>query len=133
MPYLNLKLGTPESAATTVKLVAALTDLTAEVLKKKRELTAVAVEHISPERWFIGGAALVDSGQTGFYLDIKITEGTNTKDEKAAYVAQVFAAVETIIGSVHPTSYIVIDEVRGDAWGYQGLTQECRYIRGKTL
>jgi len=133
MPYLNLRLSAPESPAITAQLAAVLTELTGKVLKKKRELTAVAIDYTSPERWFIGGAALSAQAQTSFYLDIKITEGTNTKDEKAAYVAQVFAAIEAIVGLVNPTSYIVIDEVRGDAWGYQGLTQECRYIRGKTL
>ena len=51
-----------------------------------------------------------------FYLDIKVTEGTKTKDEKALYVSKVFSAIESLAGELHP-SYIVIHEVRGDAWG----------------
>ncbi len=118
MPYLNAKLCAPESAETTAKIAALLTDLTAEVLRKKRELTSVAVEYLAPQQWFIGGTSLVSQGVTTFYLDIKVTEGTNTKDEKALYVQKVFAAVETVIGKLNPASYIVIHEVRGDAWGY---------------
>lgn len=133
MPYLNAKLCAPESVETTGKIAALLTDLTAEVLKKKRELTSVAVEYISPNHWFIGGTALASQGVATFYLDIKVTEGANTKDEKAVYVQKVFAAVAAVVGKLNPASYIVIHEVRGDAWGYQGSTQEYRYINGKRL
>ena len=133
MPYLIAKLCAPESADTTGKIAKLLTDLTAEVLNKKRELTSVAVEYVSPDRWFIGGTSLASHGVATFYLDIKVTEGTNTKDEKSAYVKKVFAAVEAVVGKLDPASYIVIHEVRGDAWGYQGATQEYRYIDGKRL
>jgi 4-oxalocrotonate tautomerase len=133
MPYLNAKLCAPESAETTVRIAALLTDLTAEVLRKKRELASVAVEYLAPQQWFIGGTSLASQGVATFYLDIKVTEGTNTKDEKALYVQKVFAAVEAVIGKLNTASYIVIHEVRGDAWGYQGATQEYRYINGKRL
>lgn len=133
MPYLNCKLCVPPSQEVTAKIASVLTDLTAEVLKKKRELTAVAVEYVAPEQWYIGGTSLADQSLRSFYLDIKVTEGTNTKDEKALYVSRVFAAVEAIVGSVAPASYIVIHEVRADSWGYQGQTQEFRYVRRKVL
>lgn len=72
-------------------------------------------------------------GLATFYLDIKITEGTNTKNEKADYIAKVFAEFESLLGPLNPASYIVLHEVRADAWGYQGRTQEFRYIQGKLL
>lgn len=133
MPYLNCKLCVPPSQEVTAKIASVLTDLTAEVLRKKRELTAVAVEYVAPEQWYIGGTSLADQSLRSFYLDIKVTEGTNTKDEKALYVSRVFSAVEAIVGAVAPASYIVIHEVRADSWGYQGQTQEFRYVRRKTL
>ena len=133
MPYLNVKLCTAPSQELSDKVAAVLTDLTAEILKKKRELTAVAVEYVLPMQWFIAGAALASQLQRSFYLDIKVTEGTNTKDEKALYVARVFSAIEAIVGSLAPASYIVIHDVRGDSWGYQGQTQEFRYVKGKSL
>jgi 4-oxalocrotonate tautomerase len=133
VPYLNCKLCAPASQEVSAKIASVLTDLTAEVLKKKRELTAVAVEYVAPEQWFIGGTSLAGQSLRSFYLDIKVTEGTNTKDEKALYVSRVFAAIEAIVGSVAPASYIVIHEVRADSWGYQGQTQEFRYVRRKAL
>jgi 4-oxalocrotonate tautomerase len=113
--------------------VSALTDLTAEVLKKKRELTAVCIEYVAPEQWYIGGIQLGPQPMSSFFLEIKITEGTNTKDDKAAYVSRVFAVIEEIVGPLAAASYIVIHEVQADSWGYQGQTQEFRYIKGKTL
>ena len=133
MPYLNVKLSIPESPETTERIASMLTTLTVDVLKKKRELTSVALDYINAQRWYIGGASLATQKTATFYLEIKITEGTNTKDEKTSYVQQVFAAVESVLGMLHPASYIVIHEVRADAWGYGGATQEFRYINGKRL
>lgn len=133
MPYLNAKVSAPHSADTASKIAGALADLTVEILKKKRELTSVAIEFVPPDQWFVGGPSVAAQDLNTFYLDIKVTEGTNTKDEKARYVSGVFGAMESLLGTLHAASYIVIHEVRGDAWGYQGSTQEFRYIKGKNL
>lgn len=130
MPILNVKLCTTPSPETTSRVAATLTDLTVEILKKKRELTAVAIEYVAPTEWFIAGATLADQSFATFHLDIKVTDGTNTKDEKARYVSRVFATIDAIIGPIAPASYVAVHDVRADAWGYQGETQECRYIRG---
>ncbi len=100
MPYLNVKLSAPESPETTERIASLLTTLTADVLRKKRELTSVALDYVTAQRWYIGGASLATQGTSTFFLDVKITEGTNTKDEKASYVRQVFAAVESVLGTV---------------------------------
>lgn len=131
MPYLNIKVTVPEAGETTTRICRALTDLTAEVLKKKKELTSVAVEYIRPENWFVGGSAVASEDTATFFLDIKVTEGTNTKDEKALYISKIFEAVESVIGKLNPASYIVIHEVKADAWGYSGATQEYRFIAPK--
>lgn len=130
MPYLNIKIAATESVETSAKVAALLTDLTVSVLGKKRELTAVVIEYIQPTSWFIGGKNV---NVPTFYLDIKVTEGTNTKNEKASYIKQVFSGLSHLLGEVDPASYIVIHEVRGDAWGYQAETQEFRYIKGRPL
>lgn len=65
-------------------------------------------------------------GQQLGYLDVNITEGTNDKNEKTAYVRQVFDAVAAVFGPLAPPDYIALHEVRADAWGYGGQTQEWR-------
>ena len=36
-----------------------------------------------------------------------------------------------LLGPLHEETYLHVDEVRGDAYGFGGLTQEQRYIAGK--
>lgn len=133
MPYLNVKVSVTPSAEITRKAAAFLTDLTAEILGKKKELTSVTLEYVPPDAWFIGGLPVLATRGATFYLDIKITEGTNTKNEKADYIAKVFAAFDDLIGPLNPASYIVLHEARADAWGYAGRTQEFRYIQRELL
>jgi 4-oxalocrotonate tautomerase len=110
-----------------------LTDLTAELLKKKRDLMAIAVEFVAPSLWYIADTSLADQPRRSFDLDIKVTEGTSTKDEKAPYALRAFAGLEAIVGTLASACHIVIDEIRADARGYQGQTQEFRYVRGKAM
>jgi 4-oxalocrotonate tautomerase len=39
--------------------------------------------------------------------------------------------MESILGPLHPESYVHVHEVAADAYGYGGLTQELRYIRSR--
>lgn len=131
MPYLCVKVSGSHSDEKTASIARLLTDHTADILLKKRELTAVTVEFIEQGQWFIGGDGC--GTLPTFFLEIKVTEGTNTKDQKARYIREVFKSMETVLGELHPASYIVIQDLRGDSWGYDGLTQERRYIQSKNF
>ena len=133
MPFLNVKISGIESPGVTKQVADVLATSTTNILEKKRELTSIAVEYVPDNQWFVGGAPISSQEEKTFYLEIKITGGTNTKNEKAAYVEEVFSAMQSILGKLHPASYIVITDVSGDSWGYEGATQEFRYIRGKSL
>lgn len=110
------------------QIVSALMKRTEEILGKKPEVTSIEVDFIASDRWFVGGARISDQDATTFYLDIKITEGTNTKPQKAEYIKAVFSDFVSILGGVTPASYIVIHDIRADSWGFQGKTQEYRFI-----
>jgi len=112
-------------------IAAAVSDLTAKILHKDPKVTAIIVKSVDPADWFAGGKSLAAQKLASFWLDIHITEGTNTKDEKAAYIAAMFARMGELLGPLHNESYLHVDEVRGDAYGFGGLTQERRYIAGK--
>jgi 4-oxalocrotonate tautomerase len=133
MPFLDLKLGHEVTPAEAAAIAGELTGLSSRLLGKKPEVTAVAVDWLPAERWFVGGRSLVDAGLRSFFLKIEITTGTNTKDQKAAFVAAVFEALERRFASLAPASYVVVQEVAADAWGYAGRTQEQRYVEGKRL
>lgn len=133
MPCLNVKVSCEPSPQLAEAIATRLTRLTAELLGKKPEVTAVLVEPVPADRWFINGSSLEASATNSFYLDIKITEGTNTKQEKATYCRQVFAAMRELLREIDEASYIVIHDVRADSWGYQGMTQEYRFIKASNL
>src|SRR5438128_682446 len=91
MPMITVKYATPRSEASLKSAVARMaSELAAGVLHKDPKVTAVLVEAADPADWFCGGKSLAQSGVAAFWLEIRITEGTNTKDEKAAFIAAVF-------------------------------------------
>jgi 4-oxalocrotonate tautomerase len=104
---------------------------TAKILHKDPKVTAIIVKSVDAADWFAGGQSLAEQKLASFWLDIHVTEGTNTKDEKAAYIAAMFKRMGELLGPLHHESYLHVDEVRGDAYGFGGLTQERRYIAGK--
>ena len=113
------------------EIASAVSDLTARILHKDPKVTAIIVKSVEPADWFAGGQSLAEQSLASFWLDVHVTEGTNTKDEKAAYLAAVFKRMGELLGPLHEESYLHVDEVRGDAYGFGGLTQERRYIAGK--
>jgi 4-oxalocrotonate tautomerase len=131
MPILNVKISRPASAELVHNVSETLLELTTRILRKKRELTSIAIDFVAPEHWVVGGATLAAQGVNSFYFDIKVVDGTNTKDEKAQYIAESFAAFATLLGPLHPESYIYVHDVRAEAYGFGGLTQEYRYIKAK--
>ena len=131
MPILNVKVSQPYSPALTHAISETLLELTTRLLRKKRELTAIAIDHVPPEQWIVGGSTLAEQGKNSFYFDIKVVDGTNTKDEKAQYIAECFDAFSRLLAPLHEESYIYVHDVRAEAYGYGGKTQEYRYIKGK--
>ncbi len=127
MPILNVKISGPRRNETVADVSALLLESTTTILGKKRELTAITFQFIDAEDWIIAGVALSQHRQSSFYLDIKITDETNTKQEKARYIGAVFEGMRRILGDVHEESYIHIEDARAGAYGYGGKTQEYRY------
>jgi 4-oxalocrotonate tautomerase len=128
MPILNVKIAGSPNPETTAKVASLLLDLTSTILGKKREVTAVAIDYTPEDQWFVGGSTLSQQRKKSFYFDVKVTGGTNTKDEMARYIAAAFRGLQDILGEIHPVSYIYVEDARACAWGYDGRTQEYRYI-----
>lgn len=127
MPILTVKVSAKKSQELSNQIGALLMDLTSRILKKKREVTAIAIEFVDPDSWFVGGKLLSELGKNSFYFDIKITDETNTKDEKARYIQEAYEGFERILGDLHEESYIHVQDVRATAYGFGGKTQEFRY------
>jgi 4-oxalocrotonate tautomerase len=132
MPMITIRFAPVQPRSGLNEAVAkAANKLSADVLHKNPEITAVTVESIDPENWFIGDKSLAQHKLASFWLDIRIVDGTNTREEKAAFVAATFAKMEELLGPLHGESYVHVNEVRGDAYGYGGVTQNERYFATK--
>ena len=127
MPILNVKVSAKKSPELTRQIANLLLDLTSKILKKKKEVTAIAIEYVDHDAWVVGGKLLSEQGKNSFYFDIKITDETNTKDEKAQYIEEAFQGFERILGNLHEESYIYVQDVRATSYGFGGRTQEHRY------
>ncbi|MES2261852.1 MAG: 4-oxalocrotonate tautomerase [Pseudomonadota bacterium] len=129
MPILNVTLSTEPDAALSERVAGELLRLTGDILHKAPALTSIAIHYVPAAHWHVGGSSLARQQKNSFFLDIKITDETNTATEKAAYIAAVFARMREVIGELHEVSYVHIDDARAAAWGYGGLTQQYRAVR----
>lgn len=127
MPLLTLRIAAPADRELAARAAAIVHRHTVEQLGKQPDLIAIAVDFVDPATWFVAGHALADSGRRSFALEVKVTDETNTKAEKARYIAAVFASFEQLFGPLHEESYIHVHDVRAAAYGYGGRTQEWRY------
>ena len=132
MPMITLQYATAHpSAGAAEALAKAATELAAAHLHKDPTVTAVAVEEIDPARWLVANRSLAQHGLAAFWLDIRIVDGTNTRDEKAAFIAAVFKRMGELLGPLHVESYVHANDVRADGYGFGGVTQEQRYVASK--
>lgn len=132
MPILNLTLSTAAnnaSAHQSQRAAAILLRLTYDILHKAQPLTSIAISHVPQQHWYIGEQSLAQQEKASFFLDIKITDETNTAIEKAAYIKAVFEEMAGLLGPLHEVSYVHIDDARPAAWGYGGLTQQYRAVK----
>ena len=124
MPFIHVRVARARLGSEQIhRLQHGVTAMMAGVLRKKAELTSVLVKEAPVADWSIGGKPIAVAA----HLDAKITAGTNTTAEKARFIADANALLKTVVGAALPVAtYVVIDEVPGDAWGYDGLTQAHR-------
>lgn len=127
MPILNVKVSAPRSDDITRAISTLLLELTTRVLGKNPDVTSILVEYVDPADWVVGGSTLLEQGKSSVYFDIKITDETNTKEQKAQYIREAFAGLARLLGDLHEESYIHVQDVRAAAYGYGGRTQEWRF------
>lgn len=126
MPFVHIRVAGPRLAPEQVeKLQREATALMAGIMRKKEELTSVLVEQAEISGWAIGGAAV----PVAAHLDVKVTQGTNTGEEKARFIKAANDLLKSVLGSQLPVAtYVVVHEIPSTAWGYDGLTQEARKL-----
>jgi 4-oxalocrotonate tautomerase len=133
MPIIELKLSGQEDPALAKELAKEISCLTKDVLGKKPQVTVVMISFLPDHLWFVDSVSLAELKTKSFHLNIKISDSTNLKIDKANYIDAIHRSLTTMLGTVHPVSYTAIQEMKADAYGYEGLTIEHKYIHNQKI
>ncbi len=132
MPTLRLQVAPLLNPERYAALGAALTRITAQVLHKKPQVTVVMIDDLPAARCLVSGR---EAAQPIACLEISITAGTNTAEEKAQFIAQAHAELGRQLGThsqlLHEASYVVVRELPASDWGYGGISQAARRALSK--
>ena len=123
MPTLVLKVAPLQNPERYQALAQALTRLTAELLGKRPEVTAVMIEDLPAAQWLVGGEPV---RRPTAWLEISITQGTNTPQEKARFIQAAQQELQRQLahgGALEEASYVIVRELPATDWGYDGQTQ----------
>lgn len=125
MPFVHLKLfGAKPGQRDISALQQGLTALMKSPMRKKPELTVVAVEQ-SSAHVALGGEQLADDQWTA-QITALVTAGTNTEEEKAVFQSAAHELLAERFGAPSAPVYVVVLEVPGGDWGYGGRSQAAR-------
>ena len=126
MPFVRMTVSGPTLSPKQVRLLhTEITQLMASVLGKRADLTSVLVEQPATADWAIGGTPM----KIAVHLEATITAGTNSPEQKARFIDKTMRLLTSVLGSeLNPATYIVVNEVPANAWGYDGRTQESRLL-----
>ena len=128
MPYINIRLGNNLNNEQRKQLYEETTSLMNTVMGKRREVTVVHIQESGPQQWSTNAIPLTNKEPIGAYVDIKVTDGTNTSEEKAEMISQTAKMLKNVVGIIQEACYVVIDDIPADSWGYNGKTQAARAI-----
>lgn len=131
MPFVNVVVAGRPDPALSARIAGTVAELTNRHLGKDPSVTAVAVSYVAPDHWFVAGRSLASAGLASYWLDIKVTDATNTKDEIETYIAALYTRMGELLSGVHEESYALVDAVPAAAYGYGGKTQEHRFVAGR--
>lgn len=126
MPYINIRLANDLDNEQRKQLFKKTTTLMNTVMGKRREVTVVHIQESDPKQWSTNATQLTEKDSIGAYVEIKITDGTNTQDEKAEMISQTVKMLQDVVGIIQEACYVVIDDIAADSWGYNGKTQAFR-------
>ncbi len=130
MPFIDIRLSTPPNQQQAQQLCTGVTSAMGHIAGKREEVTAVSVQGLAGTTWTI--AAQPPEAITAF-VEVKITAGSNSREEKAALIAHLHTLLSDTLGELAEASYIVLHELPAENWGYGGQTQAARREAQQTL
>ena len=102
MPFIHVRYATPLEKDLRQPIAAFLTETTARVLGKKPRSPPWPSSRSRPPTGSSAAAPSPITGKATFFVEVRVTRGTNVKEEKAAYLREVFAGLQSLLGPVDP-------------------------------
>lgn len=118
MPFARLTLIPAPLPGTIRQLAVGLTEVIARDLKKRHDLTAVAIQSVEG-CWTIGA----HSPEVAAHVEVSVTAGTNSKEEKRAFIQNTMLLLRQALPELGTATYVVVRELPASDWGYDGQTQ----------
>jgi 4-oxalocrotonate tautomerase len=129
MPFIRATISNPQlDSATRETLVKGLTDLALTTLNKPLERTTVHLNLVAADRYYVGGEPVGEA--TGAHVEVSITAGTNSADEKARFISQTYDLLQSTLGLLPSVAGVALYEMHPESYGYNGVTQ-LNFRRGK--
>jgi len=124
MPFIRITIfGTLLAPEWIAHLQNETTNLMESELGKVANVTSVLVEQPSAASWTIGR----NSMRVAVHVSATITAGTNSAAEKARFIELMMKLLRGVFGpDLSSATYVVVEEVQAQSWGYDGRTQESR-------
>ena len=129
MPFIRITvLGQSAAPDQIRRLQQGTTELMVSVMRKPVEGVAVLVEQAAHGSWSIAGPLV----GVAAHVDATIGLGTNTSDEKAQFIAEMWTVLRSALGpELQEETYIVFHEIDTRAYGRGGVTRAERDRRGQ--
>jgi 4-oxalocrotonate tautomerase len=126
MPYINIRLGSNLDQEQRNLLYEKTTSLMNTVMRKRPEVAVVHIQESESQQWSVNSIPIAAKDPVSAYVNIKVTDGTNTQSEKAEMISQTVKMLQDVVGIIQKACYVVIDDIPADSWGYNGKTQAAR-------
>ncbi len=123
MPYINIRLGRNLNQEQRNLLYEKTTSLMNTVMRKRPEVAVVHIQESESQQWSVNSTSIAAEDPVAAYVDIKVTDGTNSPSEKAEMISQTVKMLQDVVGIIQEACYVVIDDIPADSWGYNGKTQ----------
>lgn len=129
MPYINIRLGCKLNSMQKQELNKKTTELMNKVMGKNPEVTVVHIMESEQNNWSVNSLELSNNEPIGAYVDIKVTEVTNTPEEKSKMIKETVLMLKNTVGAIQEACYVVVHDIPANSWGYNGMTQQARAMK----
>lgn len=129
MPYIRVTVADPALTPTTQQaLTEGLTTLAVSALGKSAARTTVALHLIPAAHYVVAGQPMDEATEaTGAHVEVSITAGTNSADEKAHFISGAYHLLQQTLGLLPPLTGVALHELHPESYGYNGTTQLHHY------